>query len=187
MGCYKAPMAKATIISISRIQGQPLVPINVLLSWPSSDRYSSSLLTCTQRSCTRFMRASPWHAGQTLSTKSIKASVTPTCWYFCVLVALVSVNPDACIFTSQATVLLSTNVGLLAWSDNGKTGGINSPTPEQIITYISIICSVGSIIIGLAIFKQYRAKGADTPLRAVMPIVIDFFSHWVYHFCRSWY
>ncbi|KAF9240272.1 hypothetical protein BU15DRAFT_74189 [Melanogaster broomeanus] len=44
-----------------------------------------------------------------------------------------------------ATVLLSTNI----------------------VTYVSIICSVGSIIIGLAIFKQYRAKGADTPLRAV--------------------
>ncbi|KAH0831852.1 hypothetical protein J3R83DRAFT_12703, partial [Lanmaoa asiatica] len=67
-----------------------------------------------------------------------------------------------------ATVLLSTNVGLLAWSEGGKTGGINSPSPEQIVTYISIICSAGSIITGLAIFKQYRAKGADTPLRAVV-------------------
>jgi len=67
-----------------------------------------------------------------------------------------------------ATVLLSTNVGLLAWSDNGKTGEINSPTAAQIMTYISIICSVGSIIVGLTIFKQYRAKGADTPLRAVV-------------------
>ncbi|KAG6376898.1 hypothetical protein JVT61DRAFT_926 [Boletus reticuloceps] len=72
-----------------------------------------------------------------------------------------------------ATVLLTTNVGLLAWSDGGKKGGMNSPTAAQIVTYISIICSVGSIIIGLAIFKQYRAKGADTPLRAVMPIAID--------------
>lgn len=71
-------------------------------------------------------------------------------------------------------MLLGTNVGLLAWSENGKTGGINSPTAEQILTYISIICSVGSIITGLAIFKQYRATGVDTPLRAVMPIVIDF-------------
>ena len=72
------------------------------------------------------------------------------------------------MFYLKATVLLSTNVGLLAWSDNGKTGEINSPTAPQIMTYISIICSVGSIIIGLTIFKQYRAKGADTPLRAVI-------------------
>ena len=70
-------------------------------------------------------------------------------------------------------MLLSTNVGLLAWSDNGKTGGINSPTAAQIMTYISIICSVGSIIIGLAISNRYRAMGADTPLRVVMPIAID--------------
>ncbi|KAF8548336.1 hypothetical protein OG21DRAFT_1489468 [Imleria badia] len=67
-----------------------------------------------------------------------------------------------------ATVLLSTNVGFLAWSDGGRTGKINAPTAAQIVAYISIICSVGSIIIGLAIFKQYRAKGADTPLRAVV-------------------
>ncbi|KAG8214399.1 hypothetical protein J3R82DRAFT_9392 [Butyriboletus roseoflavus] len=67
-----------------------------------------------------------------------------------------------------ATVLLNTNMGLLAWSQSSNTGGIKSPTPEQIVTYISIICNVGSIITGLAIFKQYRAKGADTPLRAVV-------------------
>jgi hypothetical protein len=67
-----------------------------------------------------------------------------------------------------ATVLLSTNVGLLSWGDGGRKGGINSPTAVQIVTYISIICTVGSIIIGLAIFKQYRAKRADTPLRAVV-------------------
>lgn len=67
-------------------------------------------------------------------------------------------------------MLLSTNVGFLAWGDSGREGSINKPTAAQIVSYISIICSVGSIIIGLAIFKQYRAKGADTPLRAVMSI-----------------
>ncbi|KAI6044852.1 hypothetical protein EDC04DRAFT_268866 [Pisolithus marmoratus] len=49
-----------------------------------------------------------------------------------------------------ATVLLST-----------------SRSAVQIIIYTSIICSVGSIIVGLLIMQQYRAKGADTPLRAV--------------------
>lgn len=87
--------------------------------------------------------------------------------------AFISATPDAHILYSKATVLLSTNVGFLAWSDNGRAGEINSPTAAQIMTYISIICSVGSIIVGLTIFKQYRAKGADTPLRAVMPIAID--------------
>ena len=67
---------------------------------------------------------------------------------------------------------MTTNVGLLSWADSGRIGGLESPTVSQIVTYISIICSVGSIIIGLIIFKQYRAKGADTPLRAVIPISI---------------
>ena len=69
-------------------------------------------------------------------------------------------------------MLLSTNVGLLAWTDAGKTGGVNQPSPEQIVTYISIICSAGSIVIGLIISKQYRAHSADTPLQAVMPVTI---------------
>lgn len=82
-------------------------------------------------------------------------------------------------------MLLSTNTGLLGWTDGGRTGGLNSPAPEQIVTYISIICSVGSIIIGLAIFKQYRAKGADTPLRAVRPITIDLpLRTWVHLFLQ---
>ncbi|KAG9315978.1 hypothetical protein JVU11DRAFT_3636 [Chiua virens] len=67
-----------------------------------------------------------------------------------------------------ATVLLSTNVAFLAYNDQGKGSGVNDPTAAQIVTYISIVFSVGSIIIGLMIFKQYRATGADTPLGAVV-------------------
>ncbi|KAN0074706.1 hypothetical protein V8E55_011755 [Tylopilus felleus] len=86
----------------------------------------------------------------------------------CRILCFRSAIPHATICCVKATVLLSTNVGLLSWGDGGRKGGINSPTAVQIVTYISIICTVGSIIIGLAIFKQYRAKRADTPLRAVV-------------------
>jgi len=70
-------------------------------------------------------------------------------------------------FHRQATVLLSTSVSVLAISsiDNAGIGGTRSSV--QIATYTSIILSVGSIAAGLALFQQYRAKGADTPLRAV--------------------
>jgi hypothetical protein len=85
--------------------------------------------------------------------------------------SFVCATPDAHIIYSKATVLLSTNVGLLAWSDNGKTGGISSPTAAQIMTYISIICSVGSIVVSFVILRQYHA--VDSPLRVVMPIAID--------------
>lgn len=66
-----------------------------------------------------------------------------------------------------ATVLLSTSVSVLAISsiDNAGIGGTRSSV--QIAIYTSIILSVGSIAAGLALFQQYRAKGADTPLRAV--------------------
>lgn len=66
-----------------------------------------------------------------------------------------------------ATVLLSTSVSVLAINsiDNAGVGGRRSSV--QIAIYTSIILSVGSIAAGLALFQQYRAKGADTPLRAV--------------------
>ena len=69
-------------------------------------------------------------------------------------------------------MLLSTDVGLLAWTGAGNTGGVNQPSPEQILTYISIIFSAGSVIIGLMVPKLYRERGMDTPLQAVMSITI---------------
>jgi len=56
-------------------------------------------------------------------------------------------------------VLLSTSVPFLSFSVNAAV---------TILTYCSLIMSAGSIIVGLAIFKQYRAKGADVPLKAVI-------------------
>ncbi|KIJ17597.1 hypothetical protein PAXINDRAFT_167608 [Paxillus involutus ATCC 200175] len=66
-----------------------------------------------------------------------------------------------------ATVLLGANLGVLSFNDSPTHGSPSSRSAVLAITYVSIIGSAGSIIIGLAIFKQYRAKGADTPLRAV--------------------
>ncbi|KIK72851.1 hypothetical protein PAXRUDRAFT_625904 [Paxillus rubicundulus Ve08.2h10] len=66
-----------------------------------------------------------------------------------------------------ATVLLSANIGVLGIGSVDESTKNGSRSSVQIITYVSTIGSVGSIILGLAIFKQYRAKGADTPLRAV--------------------
>ncbi|KAG1732408.1 uncharacterized protein EDB91DRAFT_1151752 [Suillus paluster] len=66
-----------------------------------------------------------------------------------------------------ATVLLSTNVGFLAIGSVDASSADSSRSGAQIVIYCSVICSIGSIIIGLVIFKQYRAKGADTPVKAV--------------------
>lgn len=67
-----------------------------------------------------------------------------------------------------ATVLLSTSIGFLAIGTVDSSGADGSRTGAQIVIYCSVICSIGSIIIGLIIFKQYRAKGADTPLKAII-------------------
>lgn len=67
-----------------------------------------------------------------------------------------------------ATVLLSTSIGFLAIGSVDSSGTDGSRTGAQIVIYCSVICSIGSIIIGLIIFKQYRAKGADTPLKAII-------------------
>ncbi|KAG1791837.1 uncharacterized protein HD556DRAFT_1382955 [Suillus plorans] len=67
-----------------------------------------------------------------------------------------------------ATVLLSTSIGFLAIGTVDSSGADGSRSGAQIVIYCSVICSIGSIIIGLIIFKQYRAKGADTPLKAII-------------------
>ncbi|KAI6139307.1 hypothetical protein BKA82DRAFT_4223781 [Pisolithus tinctorius] len=66
-----------------------------------------------------------------------------------------------------ATVLLSTSVGFLQIGSIDAATGPGKRSAVQIIVYTSIICSIGSIIVGLLMTQQYRAKGADTPLRAV--------------------
>lgn len=67
-----------------------------------------------------------------------------------------------------ATVLLSTDIGFLAIGSVDSSSADSSRSGAQIVIYCSVICSIGSIIIGLVIFKQYRAKGADTPARAII-------------------
>ncbi|KAG2344412.1 hypothetical protein BDR05DRAFT_961779 [Suillus weaverae] len=66
-----------------------------------------------------------------------------------------------------ATVLLSTSIGFLTIGSVDSGSADSSRSGAQIVIYCSVICSIGSIIIGLVIFKQYRAKGADTPVRAI--------------------
>ncbi|KAI6095962.1 hypothetical protein EV401DRAFT_1159046 [Pisolithus croceorrhizus] len=66
-----------------------------------------------------------------------------------------------------ATVLLSTSIGVLQIGSIDAATAPGKRSAIQIIIYTSIIFSVGSIVIGLLIMQQYRAKGADTPLRAV--------------------
>jgi hypothetical protein len=66
-----------------------------------------------------------------------------------------------------ATVLLSTSIGFLTIGSVDSNSADGSRSGAQIVVYCSVICSIGSIIIGLIIFKQYRAKGADTPARAI--------------------
>ncbi|KAH7923343.1 hypothetical protein BV22DRAFT_590646 [Leucogyrophana mollusca] len=87
-----------------------------------------------------------------------------------------------------ATVLLGTNIGFLSIQsvDDGTVPGSRSPV--QIIIYCSTIGSLGSIIVGLVIFKQYRAQGADSLLTAVsdcFPCSRSFFFEDLARFQRS--
>ena len=65
----------------------------------------------------------------------------------------------------QATVLLNANVAFLAIPsvDNGN-GQLTAP---QISSYLSIVTSVGSILLGLLLIRQHRVKSKDTADDAV--------------------
>ncbi|RPD75534.1 hypothetical protein L226DRAFT_545397 [Lentinus tigrinus ALCF2SS1-7] len=63
-------------------------------------------------------------------------------------------------FVLYATVLLNANVAFLAIPsvDNGP----NDITAAQISSYLSIITSVGSILLGLLLIRQHRVKAKET-------------------------
>ncbi len=81
--------------------------------------------------------------------------------------ALPVVIPDVLIPSRrQSTVLLNANVAFLA-IPSVDPGSNNNRTAAQIVSYISIVTSTGSIIIGLLLIRQYRVKPRETVEEAV--------------------
>ena len=74
----------------------------------------------------------------------------------------------------QATVLLNANVAFLA-IPSVDTGENISRTPQQIISYISVMTGAGSILIGLLLQRQYRVKPKDTVDEAVSLLFFEIF------------
>ncbi len=68
----------------------------------------------------------------------------------------------------QATVLLNANVAFLAIPsvDNGP----NDVTAAQISSYLSIVTSIGSILLGLLLIRQHRVKAKETADDAVSSV-----------------
>ena len=64
----------------------------------------------------------------------------------------------------QATVLLNANVAFLAIQSVDQISENNNPdrSPAQIASYLSIIASIGSIILGLLLIRQNRTKSRET-------------------------
>lgn len=71
-------------------------------------------------------------------------------------------------FILYATVLLNANVAFLAIpSVDPENNAANPPfhparSPAQVASYISIVTSVGSIIVGLLLVRQYRVRPKET-------------------------
>ncbi|EGO29770.1 hypothetical protein SERLADRAFT_458015 [Serpula lacrymans var. lacrymans S7.9] len=66
-----------------------------------------------------------------------------------------------------ATVLLNANVGFLAIQtvDNGSNIGTNNDvtrSPTQVASYLSLVASAGSIILGLVLLRHNRTKARET-------------------------
>ena len=151
-----------TLISTSRRQLQDNLTDNP--GWCSSSvHFCSSPQIYMPRNCTPIMTILVHNPGLALLRKSIRIFVIPICWY----VWFSDLWKALCDFYKQATVLLSTSVSVLTINSIDNVGVNGFRSAVQITIYISIILSVGSISVGLALFQQYRASGADTPLRAV--------------------
>ena len=91
-----------------------------------------------------------------------------------------ALKPKFSIFTqtiSQSTVMLSANVGFLAvpgvvistLNDNitSASEAIIFTSPAQIASYMSMVASIGSIVIGLLLTRHNRSKRNEGPAGAV--------------------
>jgi hypothetical protein len=70
--------------------------------------------------------------------------------------------------TGQATFVLNANVSFLSIQSVDQGGNlVLNRSPAQIASYLSILTSIGSIILGLLLLKQTRNRDRDTPTAAV--------------------
>jgi hypothetical protein len=75
--------------------------------------------------------------------------------------------------------MLSVNVGFLAIPGMIPTNINNTtlpPTPSQIISYLSLISSVGSIVVGLLLIRHHRRKQEEDLSSAVSQINYDLYA-----------
>ena len=71
----------------------------------------------------------------------------------------------------QGTVILNANVAFLALPSVDSGDGIR--TPSQVVSDISVIASIGGILIGLLLVRQYRVRPRDTVDEAVSLICVQ--------------
>lgn len=68
----------------------------------------------------------------------------------------------------QATVILTVDVGFLAIPGVATDTNQNlRMSPAQVSSYLSIICSAGSIVMGLLLVRHHRTQEREKPGRAV--------------------
>ncbi|KAJ7754474.1 hypothetical protein B0H16DRAFT_745519 [Mycena metata] len=70
-------------------------------------------------------------------------------------------------FTLDAAVILNANVGFLSIQSVDQNGYlVFNRSPGQLASYLSILSSIGSIMLGLLLVKQYRNREKMTPADA---------------------
>ncbi|EGO03998.1 hypothetical protein SERLA73DRAFT_158399 [Serpula lacrymans var. lacrymans S7.3] len=75
-----------------------------------------------------------------------------------------NLNSEVQDFNLLASVLLNANVGFLAIQsvDNGSGANDNARSLTQIASYLSLVASVGSIVLGLVLVRHTRTKKNDS-------------------------
>ncbi len=68
---------------------------------------------------------------------------------------------------TQSTVLLNVNVAFLAIQSVDDSSAKEGRSPAQISSYISVIASIGSIILGLLLIRKNRWMAKNSPAEAV--------------------
>lgn len=73
-------------------------------------------------------------------------------------------------------MLLNANVAFLAIQSVDNDGNqVVDRSPAQIVSYISIITSLGSVLLSMLLVRQNRSKGREAADKAVSALICQFY------------
>jgi hypothetical protein len=80
--------------------------------------------------------------------------------YMCVYIIILPLDLLNIYFNVKATVLLNANVAFLAIQSVDSSGSMGHSSNAQIASYLSIVDSVGTMLLGLLLVREHNTSSS---------------------------